>query len=64
VVRGVRLGFTLVLNAILWAIWSFRNDIKFAGGSVSVKALVDREKLSSWKWFMVKALVAPVVFLS
>lgn len=37
VVRGVRLGLTLV--------WSFRNDYIYAGGFVSVEALVDRVKI-------------------
>jgi len=31
-VRGVRLGLTLVWNSILWAIWSLRNDYIYAEG--------------------------------
>jgi len=40
------------------AVWISRNDIIFAGGTPSVDLLVDRVKLSSWKWFLGKSSVS------
>ncbi|MCI16385.1 anthocyanin 3'-O-beta-glucosyltransferase, partial [Trifolium medium] len=44
----------LVWHAVVWTIWTSRNDIIFAGGSSTIDILVDRVKLSSWKWFLRK----------
>ncbi|GAU37888.1 hypothetical protein TSUD_395720 [Trifolium subterraneum] len=46
----VRLGFILVWHAVVWTIWTSQNDIIFAGGY----SVVDRVKLSSWKWILGK----------
>jgi hypothetical protein len=50
----VRLGFILVWHAVVWTILTSRNDIIFAGGSSTIDNIVDRVKLSSWKWFLGK----------
>ncbi|GAU48325.1 hypothetical protein TSUD_351650 [Trifolium subterraneum] len=50
----VRLGFILVWHAVVWTIATSRNDIIFAGGSSAIDNIVDRVKLSSWKWFLGK----------
>ncbi|GAU42213.1 hypothetical protein TSUD_375620 [Trifolium subterraneum] len=53
--RKFRLGWMLVWHAAVWAIWNSRNDIIFARGTVSiVDTLVEKVKLSSWKWFLAK----------
>ncbi|PNX68911.1 anthocyanin 3'-O-beta-glucosyltransferase, partial [Trifolium pratense] len=41
-------------HATVWAIWNSRNDVIFARGTVSVESLVDKVKLSSWKWHLTK----------
>ncbi|GAU18658.1 hypothetical protein TSUD_124910 [Trifolium subterraneum] len=35
-------------------VWRNRNDLIFARGTVSVDTLVEKVKLSSWKWFLAK----------
>ncbi|MCI60096.1 resistance-like protein, partial [Trifolium medium] len=50
--RRVRLGMVLMWHVIVWSIWTSRNDIIFAGGSSTIDNLMDRVKLSSWKWFL------------
>ncbi|PNX58383.1 hypothetical protein L195_g059164, partial [Trifolium pratense] len=49
----VRLG-RVKCGMLVWSIWTSRNDIIFAGGSSTIDNLVDRVKLSSWKWFLGK----------
>ncbi|PNY01545.1 hypothetical protein L195_g024845 [Trifolium pratense] len=50
--RRVWLGMVLMWHAVVWSIWTFWNDIIFAGGSPTIYNLVDRVKVSSWKWFL------------
>jgi hypothetical protein len=52
--RRVQLGMTLVWHAVVWTIWTYRNDTIFVGGSSTIENLVDKVKLSSWKWFLGK----------
>ncbi|MCH80102.1 LINE-1 reverse transcriptase like [Trifolium medium] len=52
--RKSRLGCVLIWHAAVWTIWNSRNDLIFAQGTVSVESLVDKVKLSSWKWFLAK----------
>ncbi|MCI32889.1 resistance-like protein, partial [Trifolium medium] len=47
--RRVWLGMVLMWHAVVWSIWTSRNDIIFTGGSSTIDNLVDRVKLSSWK---------------
>ncbi|MCI36511.1 anthocyanin 3'-O-beta-glucosyltransferase, partial [Trifolium medium] len=42
----------LVWHAVVWTIWTSRNEIIFAGGSSTIDTIVDKVKLSSWKWFL------------
>ncbi|GAU13096.1 hypothetical protein TSUD_173960 [Trifolium subterraneum] len=55
----VRLGLILVWHDIVWAIRTSQNDIIFVGGSSTIDNIVDRVKLSSWKWFLGKNLDSP-----
>ncbi|GAU24945.1 hypothetical protein TSUD_311800 [Trifolium subterraneum] len=48
------LGWLLIWHATVWAIWNSLNGVIFARGTVSVESLVDKVKLSSWKWYMAK----------
>ncbi|MCH90423.1 putative ribonuclease H protein, partial [Trifolium medium] len=41
------LGMILVWHAVVWTIWTSRNDIIFAGGSSTIDTLVDKVKHSS-----------------
>jgi hypothetical protein len=50
--RRVRLGMILVWHVVVWTIRTFRNDN--IGGSSTIDNLVDKVKLSSWKWFLGK----------
>ncbi|KAK2352608.1 hypothetical protein QL285_090337 [Trifolium repens] len=52
--RRVRLGMLLVWHAVVWTIWTFRNDNIFVGGLSTIGNLIDKVKLSSWKWFLGK----------
>ncbi|GAU18147.1 hypothetical protein TSUD_248480 [Trifolium subterraneum] len=52
--RKNRLGWLLIWHATVWAIWNSRNDVTFARGTVSVESLVNKVKLSSWKWYLAK----------
>ncbi|GAU20655.1 hypothetical protein TSUD_230690 [Trifolium subterraneum] len=52
--RKNRLRWLLIWHATVWTIWNSRNDIIFARGTVSVESLVDKVKLSSWKWYLAK----------
>jgi hypothetical protein len=45
--RRVCLGIVLMWHAVVWSIWTSRNDIIFAGGSSTIDNLVDKVKLSS-----------------
>jgi hypothetical protein len=60
--RQGRLGMLLVWHALVWSIWTVRNDIIFASGASSVATVVDKVKLSSWKWFLGKNLGSPCSF--
>jgi hypothetical protein len=48
------LRWLLIWHAAIWLIWYSRNDLIFFGGSSSVEYLVDKVKLFSWKWYLVK----------
>ncbi|GAU22987.1 hypothetical protein TSUD_98150 [Trifolium subterraneum] len=50
----VQLGLILVWHAVVWTIWTSRNDMIFVGRSSTVDDLMDMVKLSSWKWFIGK----------
>ncbi|GAU51958.1 hypothetical protein TSUD_417440 [Trifolium subterraneum] len=50
----VQLGLILVWHAVVWTIWTSRNDMIFVGKSSTVDDLMDMVKLSSWKWFIGK----------
>lgn len=39
---------------VLCTIWKFRNDLNFTMRNTSMESLVDRDKFSSWKWFLTK----------
>lgn len=39
---------------VLCTIWKFRNDLNFSVQNTSMEQLVDRDKFSSWKWFLTK----------
>jgi hypothetical protein len=52
----------LVWHAVVWSIWSSRNDIVVAGGPSAVGMQVDKVKLSSWKWFLGKNPSSPYSF--
>jgi hypothetical protein len=60
--RRVRLGMVLMWHAVVWSIWTSRNDIIFASGSSTIDNLVDKVKLSSWKWFIGKNPDSPCSF--
>jgi hypothetical protein len=60
--RRVRLGMVLMWHAVVWSIWTSRNDIIFAGGSSTIDNLVDKVKFSSWKWFIGKNPDSPCSF--
>jgi len=50
--KRVRLGLLLVWHAVIWTIWTSRNDLIFSGGVLREEPLVDRAKLLAWKWFL------------
>jgi hypothetical protein len=52
--RKNRLGWLLIWHATVWAMWNSQNDVIFARGTVCVDSLVDKVKLSSWKWYLAK----------
>jgi len=60
----VALELRLVWLAVVWAIWNSRNDIIFAGGTPTVALFIDKVKLASWKWFLVRVLSVSAPFTS
>jgi hypothetical protein len=48
----VRKGMLMIGAAVIWSIWRCRNSILFDNGTGSVDDLVERIKVSSWKWWM------------
>jgi len=56
--KRVRLGLLLVWHAVIWTIWTSRNDLAFAGGTLREESVVDRVKLLAWKWFLAKCLAS------
>ncbi|GAU22757.1 hypothetical protein TSUD_129690 [Trifolium subterraneum] len=59
VLVGELTGWMLIWHAVIWSIWNSRNDLIFTGESTSVEYLVDKVKLFSWKWYLVKNHVSP-----
>ncbi|GAU37373.1 hypothetical protein TSUD_22470 [Trifolium subterraneum] len=55
---------SVVWHAAVWSIWLSQNDLIFTRGTVSIESLVDKVKLSSWKWFLAKNLVTPAPSMS
>jgi hypothetical protein len=53
------LRWLLIWHAVIWLILNFRNDLIFTGRSSSLEYLVDKLKLFSWKWYMVKNSANP-----
>jgi hypothetical protein len=49
-----RTGWLLIWYIIVCTIWNFQNDVLFSEGTFFVECLVDRVKLLSWKWILVK----------
>ncbi|GAU20711.1 hypothetical protein TSUD_231250 [Trifolium subterraneum] len=60
--RKIRLEWLLIWHATVWTIWNSQNDVIFARGTVSVESLVDKVKLSSWKWYLAKNPGSPCSF--
>ncbi|GAU26578.1 hypothetical protein TSUD_266930 [Trifolium subterraneum] len=52
--RKFRLGCVLIWHAAVWSIWNSLYDLIFARGTVSIDTLVEKVKLSSWKWLLAK----------
>lgn len=52
--KRVRLGLLLIWHAVIWTIWTSRNDLIFSGGALREEPVVDRAKLLAWKWFLAK----------
>lgn len=50
----VRICLLIVWQAVIWNIWTSRNDLAFSGGAHSEGSVVDRAKLLAWKWFLAK----------
>jgi len=44
----------LVWHAVIWTIWTSRNDLIFSGSALREESMVDRAKLLAWKWFLAK----------
>jgi hypothetical protein len=60
--KRVRIGLLLVWHAVIWTIWTSRNDLIFSGGALSEEPVVDRAKLLAWKWFLAKCPASPCSF--
>jgi hypothetical protein len=59
--RKNMLRWLLIWHSTIWAIWNSQNEVIFARRTVYVESLVDKVKLSSWKWYN---LVTPAPSLS
>jgi hypothetical protein len=46
----VRSGYSLIWHAMVWMIWSSRNNVIFSNGGISPEEVVDAIKLISWRW--------------
>jgi len=44
--KRVGLGLLLVWLVVAWTVWNSRNDVIFAGGTLTVESIVDRVKFS------------------
>jgi hypothetical protein len=48
--KKVRSGYSLIWHAMVWMIWSSRNNVIFSNGGISPEEVVDAIKLISWRW--------------
>jgi hypothetical protein len=53
-VRRAHLRWLSIWHAVIWSIWNSPNNLIFTGGSSSVEYQVDKVKLFTWKWYLVK----------
>jgi hypothetical protein len=56
--KKVRKGMVMICCAVLWTLWRCRNFILFDNGTGTVMELVDKIKVSSWKWWISRSKAA------
>jgi hypothetical protein len=48
-------GRLMICCAAVWVIWKFRNSVLFDNGNGTASELVERVKVTSWKWFLARS---------
>jgi hypothetical protein len=56
--KKARKGMVMICCAVLWTLWRCRNFILFDNGTGTVMELVDKIKVSSWKWWISRSKAA------
>jgi hypothetical protein len=63
--RKNMLRWLLIWHSTIWAIWNSQNEVIFVRRTVSVESLMDKVKLSTWKWYLaLKTLITYVPSIS
>jgi hypothetical protein len=47
-------GRLMIYCAVLWMIWKFWNSVLFENGNGTVSELVERVKVTFWKWWLAR----------
>jgi hypothetical protein len=50
--KQVKRALVMICGAVFWSLWHHRNQIVFEHGVAEVAVVIDRVKISSWKWWV------------
>jgi hypothetical protein len=50
--KQVKRALVMICGAVFWSLWHHRNQIVFENGVAEVAVVIDRVKISSWKWWV------------
>jgi hypothetical protein len=57
----IRKGFVLIWHTTLWSLWKARNTSIFADGSFIPLEIVEKIKVLSWKWSLIRLKLTPCI---
>jgi hypothetical protein len=59
--KQVRKGLVMIWKAVIWTVWRQRNKKVFENEGIDLARLIDDVKTISWKWWVGRSNVAPVL---
>lgn len=60
--KELKRGLRLIWQAVVWVIWSVRNNVIFNNGVVEVDYMVEEIKRLSWTWSLTRTKIQPCLF--